>query len=90
MKELYTFRKYLGKNKLLNEEITLELINGYEVIGPEENKTEAQNIIKDINKEMKNVFDEFKDEGESKAMDERDDVFDDYEEKLIKLGFKMK
>ena len=86
----FDLRKYLGKNKLLNEEITLELINGYEVIGPEENKTEAQNIVRDINKEMKNVFDEFKDEGESKAMDERDDVFDDYEGKLKELGFKIK
>ena len=86
----FDLKGYLSKNKLLNEEITLELINGYEVIGPEENKTEAQNIVKDINKEMKNVFDEFKDEGESKAMDERDDVFDGYEGKLKKLGFKMK
>ena len=88
--ENFDLRKYLGENKLLKEEITLELINGYEVIGPEENKTEAQNIVKDINKEMKTVFNEFKDEGESKAMDERDDVFDDYEGKLKKLGFKMK
>tara|TARA_Y100000034_G_scaffold61908_1_gene75175 strand:+ start:1000 stop:1269 length:270 start_codon:yes stop_codon:yes gene_type:complete len=88
--ENFDLRKYLGENKLLKEEITLELINGYEVIGPEENKTEAQNIVKDINKEMKMVFDEFKDEGESKAMDERDEVFDDYEGKLKKLGFKMK
>ena len=86
----FDLRKYLGKNKLLNEEITLELNNGYEIIGPKENKTEAQNIVKDINKEMKMVYNEFKDEGESKAMDERDDVFDDYEGKLKKLGFKMK
>ena len=88
--EDFDLRKYLGKNKLLNEEITLELNNGYEIIGPEENKTEAQNIVKKINDKMKEVFDEFEDEGESKAMDERDDVFDDYEGKLKKLGFKMK
>ena len=86
----FDLRKYLVKNKLLNEEITLELNNGYEVIGPEENKTKAQNIVKKINDKMKEVFDEFEDEGESKAMDERDDVFDDYKEELKELGFKMK
>ena len=86
----FDLKGYLAKNKLLNEEITLKLTNGYEVIGPKENKTKAQKIVKDINKEMEMVFDEFKDEGESKAMDERDDVFDDYKGKLKKLGFKIK
>lgn len=67
--------------------IVLVLSNGYTISGPEKNKKEAEELIKEINSEMKSAFEEFEDEGESIAMDERDDCVYEFEEKLSAIDF---
>ena len=73
----------------LGRKITLELINGYEIIGPMRNQEKAEEIISDINFDMEKTFSEGEDEGESRAMDERDDIFFEYEDDLKKINFEL-
>jgi len=69
------------------KDIKLKLANGFSVIGPESNKVEAQKLVRKINTEMKLAYKEYICEGESRAMDERDDVFHEYASRLKKLGY---
>jgi len=67
----------------------IELLNGFDIEGPSKNYIKAKQIVKAIDKEMKSVMKEYEDEGESAAMDARDDVFYEYEEQLKEIGFKQ-
>lgn len=75
----------------LGRKVILKLRNGYKVEGFLRNKKEAENIIKEINVEMWQAYEdaENNDETESAAMDKRDDVFYEYEEQLKALGFNL-
>ena len=84
--------EYMGMPMEMSEEspldnITLELMNGYTVSGPESEREAAELLVSEINSEMQLTYDEFDDEGESLAMDARDDVVYEYEDQLAELGF---
>lgn len=69
--------------------ITIELTNGYTITGPKAQEAEALSLVDEINQEMKITFDEYSEEGESRAMDMRDDTIYEYEEQLQRIGFKI-
>lgn len=69
--------------------ITIELTNGYTITGPKAQEAEALSLVDEINQEMETTFDEYFEEGESRAMDMRDDTIYEYEEQLQRIGFKI-
>jgi hypothetical protein len=69
--------------------ITIELTNGYTITGPKTRESEALSLAEEINQEMKTTFDEYLNEGESIAMDMRDDTVYEYEDKLQRIGFQI-
>jgi hypothetical protein len=75
----------------LGRKIILKLRNGYRVEGFLRNKKAAEELIKEINVEMWQAYEdaENNDETESAAMDKRDDVFYEYEERLKELGYNL-
>jgi len=75
----------------LGRKIILKLRNGFWVEGFERNKKAAEELIREINAEMWQAYEDAEREGEteSSAMDSRDDVFYDYEEKLKELSFEL-
>ena len=68
---------------------TIELTNGYTITGPKTQESEALSLADEINQEMKTTFDEYQNEGESIAMDMRDDTIYEYEDKLQRIGFQI-
>ena len=68
---------------------SIEVCNGFTLIGPTKNFEVAKKMTKEMEKEMKSTYKEYKKfSGESGAMDARDDVFfDDYEDKFKGIGF---
>jgi vacuolar-type H+-ATPase subunit H len=66
----------------------IELMNGYTISG-ENDSDEIRKLVGEINEEMVNVYAEFEDEGESRAMDERDVVVYEYEDRIRNCGFKI-
>jgi len=67
----------------------IELINGYELEG-NDNFNTVLILTQEINHLMKIAYDGALGNGsESDAMDERDDVFDEFEDKLEELGWKL-
>ena len=75
----------------LGEKIILNLCNGFRIEGFLRNKEAAKKLIKTINAAMRKAYAEAdsNDEFESVAMDDRDDVFYEYEEQLEDIGFKL-
>ena len=73
------------------KESTVEICNGFTLLGPSENLDSAKAILTDMEKEMKQTYKEYMSfSGESAAMDARDDVFfDEYEDKFKKLGYTL-
>jgi hypothetical protein len=69
--------------------ITIELTNGYTITGPKTQESEALSLVDEINQEMETTFDEYFEEGESIAMDMRDDTIYEYEDKLQRIGFQI-
>ena len=74
------------------KKIMLSLINGFVISGPKEREKEGRNLLNVVNKEMLSAYKDAKREGrsESAQMDERDDVFYQFEEEFEKLGFKLR
>jgi len=75
----------------LGRKVILKLRNGYRVEGFLRNKEAAEDLIRTINVEMWQAYEdaENNDETESAAMDKRDDVFYEYEEQLKNLGYNL-
>lgn len=75
----------------LGRKIILKLRNGYKVEGFLRNKEAAEDLIREVNVEMWQAYEdaENNDETESAAMDKRDDVFYEYEKQFEDLGFKL-
>lgn len=75
----------------LGRKVILKLRNGYRVEGFLRNKKAAEELIRTINVEMWQAYEdaENNDETESAAMDKRDDVFYEYEEQLKDLGYNL-
>jgi hypothetical protein len=72
--------------------VTIELSNGYSLVGPKSNEAEARVIVDQMEEEMASEFAQALDNaGESAAMDARDDVYFEggYKEGLSALGFEM-
>jgi hypothetical protein len=75
----------------LGRKVILKLRNGYRVEGFLRNKKEAEYLIRQINVDMWQAYEDAENEGqtESVAMDRRDDVFYNYEKQLEEIGFKL-
>lgn len=69
---------------------TLGLSNGYSISGPEDTLDQAKTLVIQMNKEMEQAYNEYISiAGESRAMDERDDIPWEYEDKLEAIGWKL-
>ena len=84
MQHIKLFEDLTGEN-------VIELFNGYSIVGPVENSKEANDIAQIINQKMKSVYQEYLEiGGESRAMDERDDVVYEFEDELADIGYRIK
>jgi len=73
-----------------SEENVIELSNGYSIVGPAENAEAAEAMAQTINQEMELVYQEYLEVGgESRAMDERDDVVYGFEDELAAIGYRI-
>jgi hypothetical protein len=83
MKHIKLFEDFSGEN-------VIELSNGYTIVGPMETAEAAKEMAERINSEMDSVYDEYLEiGGESRAMDERDDVVYNFEEELAEIGYRI-
>lgn len=83
-------REEISKILNENEEITIELYTGAELIGPANKKAEVLKLKKEIESAMKSAFRAAKGMGsESQAMDERDDTLYEFEDELKKINYRI-
>lgn len=80
-------------NKLIeakDDMVTIEVGDAFELEGPKSNLSKANAIKKKADKAMQAAYDDMEDEGESEAMDARDDEFENFEKDFKKIGFVKK
>ncbi len=88
MKHVKLFEQFDQKDDLVN----IELSNSYILVGPKSTEAEARELVADMEKEMRNEYEQaLENSGESAAMDARDDVYweSGYREALSALGYEM-
>ena len=73
----------------MSKKSSIEICNGFVLSGPTENLDSVKEIVREMEKEMKQTYKEYMGfTGESAAMDARDEVFFmGYEEKFQNLGY---
>ena len=70
--------------------VTIEFYQGTEITGPQKNLKEIKNLVKKIEAEMKEAYkDALRFAGESRAMDDRDDIIYDHVDEMSELGFEI-
>lgn len=75
----------------LGRKVILKLRNGYRIEGFLRNKKDAEYLIRQINFDMKESYEEAGDDGQTEAiaMEKQDNVFYKYEKQLEDIGFKL-
>jgi hypothetical protein len=69
--------------------VIIELMNGYKLQGFRRNLEQVMPIVNTINAEMEEAYESNQDEGESVAMDARDERVWVWEKELDECGFKL-
>ncbi len=80
-------KELIRESMKLLENAQIETSTGLILSGPRQYLQQATKLNNIMSVEMDQVMAEYEPEGESRAMDERDDVFFEYEERFKQLGY---
>ena len=73
----------------LGRKVILKCRNGYRIEGFLRNKKDAEYIIRQINVDMWQAYEDADGQTEAVAMEKQDNVFYKYEKELEEIGFKL-